>query len=200
MDQLLSDNWPFVVAAWAAIFVLDHELTLVGAAQRALLPPESSVSGSYEMNPAFVADIDRGSHVTPRLLGALIAYAALLGFTGWFVSLRHMPAAMFAFCAGALIFASVPVLLAHIDNLARFHWQRTGELVVRFDVYPRHVSQRAHAVRYLFFAVMWTVLFATSWQWFFAGGAFGSVVLSWRFWVWARAAAQVSAPSPEATS
>jgi hypothetical protein len=79
IDRNLFDWAPLVVIVATLAFVADWLLTLAGVKAYARVRDRCEVEGSYEMNPAWVAAVENGRWVTPRVVLSAALIVALMG-------------------------------------------------------------------------------------------------------------------------
>jgi len=190
LDQNLYDWAPLVIFLPALLFVADWTLTLTGARAYRSVSHRWSVEGSYEMNPAWEAAVERGKWLSPRMLLVTALYFALTAAL-WLIGQafdfqlgdeRVGAAGLFALGVGLLLLVQAPTLMNHAANLLQFRAMADPSAMTGQVHFARWLALNETGWFYLRFAALWLILGLASFQLFFVGGAIGCVTTGFRFW------------------
>ena len=195
MEDFLRDSaWPGL-ALWAALFVSDYYLT-IACARMYRAQDKVVFEGSFEITPAFQADVNALRSVSPKFLVALVVYSALL-WGLWRLSawLPGMPNVYLA-TLGAMIGLELVVHVRHSRNWFLFSRGLRADGIRGRLEYPRAILLRMSAFELLTFAAFLSVLALLTSSWFVMGGAIGCALTGWRHLQLARRHARASATSP----
>ena len=141
---------------WMVLHSLDYALTLRGAHWfRKKAAEHFDAGGSYELNPLFARDIDRGTWLSKRFLFTLFATAALLATLSWAVHQvarpdDRFPQAELDFLVGFLVFTRVGVIARHLQNIWTYRALALGRAKLTGSIrYDRPTLVRISAMGYL---------------------------------------------------
>ncbi|HET7011737.1 MAG TPA: hypothetical protein VFI11_13255 [Anaerolineales bacterium] len=169
------------IAIFAAIFISDSLLTVYGArlyaegANRIIV-----MEGSYELNPAYAADVDRFRAVTPRLLATVTLFSILIWLAWYvFVDRSWFPPA-YTFLVGVVLLVQGPVHVRHFRNIATFRHANRGDGIGGRIEYGRRFAYRLSSIDLLSFAGLYAVLGLLAQSLFLLGGAFSTAMLALR--------------------
>jgi hypothetical protein len=189
IDQVLFNWAPIVIVAAVVAFLADWFLTVAGARAAVGVRDRWSVEGSYEMNPAWTAAVDRGRWINARVVAVagIIALTLALVWVLDDISRREVARplingpSIFPAAAGVFLLLEAPTLMQHVGNLTQFRAMAdplatSGQLRI-----ARWFSLQQVALVYLRFSVLWLALAGLSLQMFFVGGALGCAVVGFRF-------------------
>lgn len=179
MSNLVVSNPIVGIAALVLAFSADYYQTLRAARiYSAGVQDTISFEGSYELNPAFVDDIDQLRRFSPRFVIVLLAYIVFV-LSIWFIAVRlfDLPQ-LYAFALGAVLLIQSPVQIRHARNVFVFQRARDQDGISGHINYTRRFSYRASAVEFVAFSALYLILALLASSWLLAGGAFGCAVLA----------------------
>jgi hypothetical protein len=171
LEKLLIENIWLAVIIWCLIYVSDYYITLYSARLYQASARQYMVfEGSFELTPAFQADVDHLRSVSPRfLLAVLLSCAGIVVVWQISVQFLNLPA-LYSFLLGALILREAAIHIRHARNIASFRQARNGEGLKGKIEYARWFILKSSAVELFSFAVLFFFLFLVSGSWFFLGG------------------------------
>ena len=109
-------NHPWIpTLAWCVLYVGDYYLTILGA-KLCRKQTISEVEGSYEMTPAYQADVDSLTLFSPTLFRNLLIYAVVLLAAGTYLVALELPAA-YGVLVGYVVFIEFGIYARHIGNI-----------------------------------------------------------------------------------
>jgi hypothetical protein len=184
-DSFLINPWLFLLV-WAIVYLADYYLTIYSARLfRTHLKEHITFEGSLELTPAFQKDVDTLNPLSRGFYIRLILSFPLLWLV-WYLSVRFlgMPG-FFLFIIGGLLLREAVVLLRHTRNISLARLSRQDGLTGNI-AYARWLSLELSAVECFSFAVFYLILAVTFESWFFAGGAFATLLTAFRHWSYAR--------------
>jgi hypothetical protein len=181
LPHTLLINPLIVIAIFVAVFASDSLLTTYAA--RIYQDGAGHViglEGSYELNPAFVNEVDQLRALSPRFL-ARIGMFSLLIWAFWYLSvqLSWLPQA-YPFFVGAILLVQGPIHIRHIRNIIAFRHARTGDGIAGNIQYARRFSYWLSTVELLSFSGLYLLLALLAGSVLPLGGSFGTVVLALR--------------------
>src|SRR5688572_494968 len=189
LEQLLTDNLWLASLVWALSYYSDFALTLRSARlYHAKAREHLNFGGSFELTPAYQADVDQLRRSSPRFWLALLLSMLGLGLV-WVLSLvmLELPA-LFTFLIGALLLRQAAVHMRHARNLVLFRAARdTGDLTGHL-AYARPLVYKLSAAEFAAFGVLFLLLSAVAGSWFLLGGAISCAVTGLQHWRLAQAA------------
>ncbi len=124
LESFLVHNIWLVIALWAAVYISDYALTLVGA--RMYYAGAGPDAPAYEMNSLLRRDIAGLRHVSPRFLIMLLLTSASIWFLWWLQLQKRWtegPGPLL-FWVGALLFIQVAAHWGHLKNIYLMERQR----------------------------------------------------------------------------
>jgi len=181
LQTMLTTAWlgPLV---WAALYISDYVLTLRCA--RLYRGQEKIVfEGSYEITPAYQADVDALRQVSPRFIAALLlstAYVWLVRSIAAWVELQPL----YVGVLGAMVLIQLTVHMRHLRNW--FLFSRGIQVIDGRLVYPRRFLLMSSAFELLLFAGLYLGLFMLTGSVFVLGGSLGCGILSIKHYQLAR--------------
>ncbi len=189
LEDFLIGNFWTAAALWALAYTADFALTMYTARlYRAYASQVLSFEGSFELTPAYQADVDALRRWSPRFWLALLASTVGLGLV-WVLSVvvLKLPA-FFAFLLGALLLRQAAVHMRHARNLVLFGAIRDTSDVSGRLAYARPLVYKLSAAEFLAFGLLFLLLAGVAGSWFLLGGAVSCVVTGWQHVRLARAA------------
>lgn len=170
--------WPGLTL-WVALYVSDYALTIV-CARMYRAQDQVILEGSFEITPAFQADVNALKVVSRRFLLALCVSTAALWLLWQLTLLPPGWPEAYPFALGALILPELVVHVRHLRNWFLFR-KALGAGGVRGRLeYPRGIILRMSALEFLAFAGVFCVLYAATTSWFILGGTLACAVTAWR--------------------
>jgi hypothetical protein len=141
--------------------------------------------GSYEITPAFQADVDALRRFSPRFLVVLLSSTAYIALLSYWNSRWPGLNGLYALALGALILIQLTVHIRHFRNLFLLRRARFGGLAGQLR-YSRDVILRASSLELLLFGGLYTALFVVGNGTFVLGGALACCALSFNHYRLAR--------------
>ena len=172
LEQLLTDNLWLASLVWALSYYSDFVLTMHTARlYHAKAREHLDFGGSFELTPAYQADVDRLRRWSPRFWLALLLSMIALGLV-WVLSVvvLGLPA-LFAFLIGALLLRQAAVHMRHARNLVLFRAARDTTDLTGHLAYARPLVYKLSAAEFAAFAALFLLLAAVAGSWFLLGGA-----------------------------
>lgn len=196
LEGLFAHNLLLTMSVWAVEVVLDYVQTLRGARLYQEIRSRNFVTeGSYELNPSFVADIDKRRKFSYRLFLSLGWWLMPMMIVWWIASsIRIMQ--LFTFMAGSLMLPLLVIHMMHIRSISSAQYLKQHSEQVRGKVQTaRSYSLHTRAVEFGTFGGLFLVLFAVTGSWFVAGGGAGCLGTAVRMLRWRRRAVSATAPA-----
>jgi hypothetical protein len=194
-DIFLRSPWPGTLA-WAVLYVSDFVLTITCARlYRRNVANKIVFEGSFELNPAFQADVDSMKWVSPRFVLALVLTSTLISIY-WALSLPSSPE-IYSFLLGAGICLELAIHVRHLQNLYLFGSVLTTEQLHGRIEYARPLMLRISSVQAFGFGILFAVVFSFTANWFAAGGMISCFSISAKHWYLARRVAAKRAATAE---
>jgi hypothetical protein len=182
IETWLVEHWWFGVALWTVAIWLDHFGTLYGAKRyREVLSRYTSCSGSYELSPTFQRDIESGRRFPPKVILVWVVISGFLASTWWASTEIAKEPAIYLAAAGAFLVTRVEVIMAHVVNTVLARWMAAGDQCRGRTEHARSLVLRIAAMRFWNFAALSAGACLLRWDWFFAGGAVGCILVGTRF-------------------
>jgi hypothetical protein len=181
LSQALIVSPLLAIAIFLAVFASDSLLTIHAArlyhkgADQII-----GLEGSYELNPAFVKEVDRLRALGPRFVAMLGIYSlAILGIWYLCVGLSWFVQGYLLFI-GAILLPQGPVHLRHIRNIAAFNHANKRDGIAGRIHYSRRFSYRLSAIELVSFSGLYLVLAGLSGSPLLLGGSIGTALLAMR--------------------
>ena len=173
IDAFLTDHPGFAVGTWAVLYVSDYYLTLWGARLYHTRARAFVEIGSYEMEPIFQKDIDGLRSISPLFIRyLLLSSASLLLVWWWSVKWIEFPA-LYLVAVGAFILVELMVHMRHVRNIVLFRSLGVPGAAEGHLRYARWVTEQAHVVDLVAFAVLFAIWYAISGELLFVGATLG---------------------------
>lgn len=178
-DFILAHPWSTVIA-WVVLYISDYSLTLYGSklfrSQKII-----EIEGSYELNPAYIEDIEKRRIISPNTVTIFILYSVLFSINAYHA--RQMPL-VFLFVAGAIIITELAVHIRHFDNI--IEWKRlarneNGEYSGHIW-YSRTAVYRSSSIRLLCMAAYTLAAYGLTGNYMLLGGVFGIALITCQHW------------------
>lgn len=168
LGKILIENVWLSMGIWAALYILDYALTIIGAKMYHSGANKVIVfEKGYELTPYFQKDIALMRRFSPRFILALFLSCAGI----WVVRVPlNAPPDIFAFLIGALIFLEVGVHVRHVKNLCLFRYAARSRGLKGHIEYSRWFSLRLSSIELFCFAVLFLLVFLLSNSFFVLGG------------------------------
>jgi len=173
LDALTDSVWAGPLL-WMILYISDYYLTI--ACARLYRAQDKIVfEGSYEITPAFQADVNALRAISPRFILMLLATTGclfLLRNAAEGTGSRHV----YAIILGAMCLVEVTVHMRHLHNLYLFG-KGLDDLKGHLE-YPRGLILRISAFDILLYAALYAALFLVTGSLFILGGAIASSTLA----------------------
>lgn len=188
LEPLLISH-PALALLRVLAYLADFALTLHTARlYQAHVRPTISFGGSFELTPAFQADVDRLNGRSRRFWLALLLSTVLIVLV-WVLSVMVLGLpAFFTFLIGALVLRQAAVLVRHLRNLVLFRAIRNTAEVTGQLSYARPLVLRLSAVEFAAFSVLYLFVGIATSSWFVLGGALACAIVCLQHLRLARAA------------
>ena len=180
MSAVLTSAW-LGPLTWAALFISDYVLTLRCAR---LYRGQGKIvfEGSYEITPAYQADVDALRKLSPRFVAALAVSTAYI----WLVRRLTESAGhdLYTGVLGAMVLTQFTVHVRHLRNWFLFS-KGIGVIAGRL-VYPRRFVLTFSAFELLVFSGLYFGLFVLTASVFVLGGSLACGILGLKHYQLAR--------------
>ena len=168
---------------WAALYISDYALTL-SCARMYGAQTNIVFEGSYEITPAFQADVDALRRVSPRFVIALIGSSAYVWVVRQFAGPSTRYFDLYVGVLGAMVLLQTTVHMRHLRNW--FLFAKGASHIQGRLKYSRGLLLRMSALELLLFAGLYGGLFFVTKSVFCLGGALACGVLSLKHYRLAR--------------
>ena len=181
LDYLAQNLWPGPLI-WTILYISDYYCT-IAAAQMARQGVDNHIGleKGYELTPYYQADIARLKKVSWRFLLQLALSNVSLCAMWYMCPLAQIPQ-MYEFFLGALVLSELTIHERHLRNISSYlYYRRSHGLRGKISI-THWLGLRLSSLDLLAFGVIWILLFAVTFRWFFAGGAFKCLVTAYQHW------------------
>ena len=170
---LFSAPW-LCVGIWCAVYAADHYMTIAGARLYTHGAKDHVFyEGSYELNPAFEADVNALRLFGPRFV-ALLLLGSLVIAAFWYWAVQTPETRnLFLFGYGALTFPELALVTRHAGNIALFRRFQAHQGVDGQIKYARWLSIEASSISLYTEAALLFAAALVTWKATLFGGVFG---------------------------
>ena len=181
LDYCLVYPWPGPLI-WTILYISDYYCTLAAARMiKQGVDKHIGLEKGYELTPYYQPDIARLKKVSGRFILILALFNLFLCATWYLGGIAQIPQA-YEFFLGALILIELTVHVRHLHNLGSFLYYRGSHGVSGKLTFAHWLELRLSALDILAFGILWLILFAITFRWLFAGGAFKCFATAHKHW------------------